>query len=79
MNLNYFGQFHILKNRENFSSPKAALASFLLHFSNSDACQTMPENGHGASANHQSNLCTHLVLRIAVRPTVQGPDEFDSY
>ncbi len=41
------GNFAFLKNRGNFSSPQAGLASFVLHFSNSATCQTMPENGTG--------------------------------
>ena len=36
------GNFAFLKNRGNFSSPQAGLARFLLHFSNSATCQTMP-------------------------------------
>ena len=36
------GNFTFLKDRGNFSSPQAGLASFLLHFSNSAICQTMP-------------------------------------
>ncbi len=42
VDFNYFGQFCIFEEPWNFSSPQAGLASFLLHFSNSATCQTMP-------------------------------------
>ena len=68
------GNFTFLKNRGNFSSPQAGLASFLLHFSNSAICQTMPEKGTGQLPTTQQ-FVQALGPEICCWATAPGPGQ----